>query len=263
MPIPTILLADYQFDSTSLDEINRLGFRIASSSQVKSPFGPTVTLLELQPPPAPLKTINLKRQTFCRYMDRYFLPRPPDPAIVTALCNHIALQYNREIDSERNISNIVSLLRRAVEQIPHQTGYPLRILDFGCGTGLSVQALSRLSAGQSNHIELIGTDASPAMLEQAHRNGLRVITMDAWWNTSPRSFDAVIASFLFHFGITDDEARALATQVRPPGIIVGNYHKGKPLQIARLSEQFASASLSATVWYDEPDNPVVLFSLNR
>jgi SAM-dependent methyltransferase len=257
-----VFFVDYEFsDASQLDLLN-LGFTDLSVSILASPLGRNVKFLKCTPPHSEQKTIELAGRSFVRYMDQFFLAQPPDPIIHTALCDHIAGSYQSIIDMERNISNISNLLEIIVNEPVISDLKKICVLDFGCGTGLSAVALSRLQSVRKDRIELIGTDASPAMLERADSNGLRVMTFEEWAKIAPRSFDVVMASFVFHFGLTDDEVSRLSYQLRQHGMIVGNYHKGPQIAVQALSDRFAQNGLFSQVQNADTNNPILIFRRN-
>ena len=58
-----------------------------------------------------------------------------------------------------------------VEWLPRSalipTASPVRILDLGCGSGASTRAVLRAAEAAGLRSQIVGVDASPAMLEQA------------------------------------------------------------------------------------------------
>lgn len=92
----------------------------------------------------------------------------------------------------------------------------LRILDIGCGTGLSGAALKH-RAGR-----LVGVDLTPEMLELARKRGiydsLELAEITEWLGREGERFDLVTAcDCLIYFGDLAEVARAVAGRLQPGG----------------------------------------------
>jgi len=107
------------------------------------------------------KSFSVGDQEFRRLLDRFYLPAVPDSALSVALFDLCADEYERLVDVKRNVSNIHNLLRVALLAWQGSAD-PVRILDFGCGTGLSLVALHSFEYTSVRRIELTGMDRSPA-----------------------------------------------------------------------------------------------------
>lgn len=175
-----------------------------------------------------------------RILDRFYLPKLADPCVSTALFDLSASTYDRIIHIERNKRNIVNLLHIVLSCKQNErchAGQPINILDFGCGTGLSQEVWAALPRAKRSIMKLTGVDASPAMLAAAKHRGLTVRSFHAWHRTPSRSFDAAIASFVLHCGITDAELAVIYRQLVPSGVLVANYHHGDNAAIRSLRKR--------------------------
>lgn len=108
------------------------------------------------------------------------------------------------------------------ETITETLGVPdgtLRVLDLGCGTGLSAETLRRYAA------TLIGVDLSPDMLKQATRrksyDALIEAELTDFCRNTAETFDLIIAAdTLCYFGRLDDVFTAMARVLNPAGWLI-------------------------------------------
>ena len=108
-------------------------------------------------------------------------------------------------------------LRDLVESVSGGAG-GLRILDIGCGTGLSGAALKHRAA------RLVGVDLTPEMLELARKRGiydsLELAEITEWLDrdSDASRFDLVTAcDCLIYFGDLEGVARSVARRLEPGG----------------------------------------------
>jgi predicted TPR repeat methyltransferase len=208
------------------------------------------------------KSFSVCDQEFRRLLDRFYLPAVPDPVLSVALFDLCAEAYERLVDVTRNVANIHNLLRVAL--VAWQGEFePVRVLDFGCGTGLSVAALQSFISGSARRIQLTGTDGSAHMLQIAARRGLPVLAKADWASLPAGTYDAVIASYVFHLGISQDDCDLIAKQLTPGGVLVANYHRGDASGVARTAALLSRAGLRAIPLPADdagtPANPILLF----
>ncbi len=159
-----------------------------------------------------------------RLLDRHFYVYRPDApdrrsACERALFDAIADWYDDEIDEETNRRTIGRLL--AAVTTHGSARRPLRILDFGCGTGLAA------TIADPDTFEVIGTDASGRMLARASARGLRTVPLADLPRLGAGWANGAIASFVLHLAVTDAELAAAAGALRPGGVLAANFHKDK------------------------------------
>ena len=226
MAVPAYLIIHrLQHDADSY--LLKAGFSSVATSVRVSPLGETVSVSEVvwdkggEPPTA----ISVNGVTLARLLDRFYLPIPPDPSASTLLLNVVARQYDELVDTCRNYANIERLLN-AVIAGNRSSGKALSILDFGCGTGLSVLVLASYMFRDEPPFEMdfVGTDTSATMLELARTASLKVLTYSEWQRQPTRCFDGIIASYVVHCGLTDEEWGILARQLADGAIFAANYH---------------------------------------
>jgi SAM-dependent methyltransferase len=189
------------------------------------------------------RRIDCDHITYVRLVDRFYLPTVPEPAVSGALFDLIAHVYDQLISSEVNLE-IARLLLEAVVPPPEIHGSAqLRILDFGCGTGLALCALRDLGNPLANQIELVGTDLSPRMLEFAARRGEEVLKLEEWRQMPVASVDGAISSFVLHYGVPQADSALIAGQLSPGARFAANYFKGDKWSIHNLVGQMCAFGL--------------------
>jgi len=111
---------------------------------------------------------------------------------------------------------------------PAPTDRPLRLLDLGCGSGVSTRALLREARRRALPVRVIGVDASPGMLAIARSkpwpDGVRFLTARAEQlagSGMTEPVDGVLAAYLFR-NVTDADATLAQVRelLRPGGALV-------------------------------------------
>jgi hypothetical protein len=126
--------------------------------------------------------------------------------------DRIADRYELEIDPRRNRDNVRTLIQLAGVRPG------ARVLDFGCGPGLSVR--------EADQIALVGCDVSPAMREQAAAHRLLTVGPEDLPKLES-SFDAMVASYVFHLAVPLIDLLAAMRSVRRGGRVAANFHKNR------------------------------------
>lgn len=154
----------------------------------------------------------------CRLMDRVFLVHGPEGigAAGIAFFEVAAEEYEALISLERNAACATHLLDSVLEVVGRDQ--TVRVLDFGCGTGISSLAM------QKTGVDVVAYDCCAAMRERARRSVLKVV--DALSDCESRSIDVVVACYVMHFGIRRSDAVDLSRVVAVGGVIAANFHKG-------------------------------------
>lgn len=139
------------------------------------------------------------------------------PAYVRTLFDQYAPRFDRELRETLRYCG-PDLLRGAVDAVFGPGHRFSRLLDLGCGTGLTGQALRATAE------ELVGVDLSPAMVTLArHKNiydRLVVADLNAFLAAETQAFDLVVAAdvFVYFDDLTPVLGRA-AQRLTPDGAI--------------------------------------------
>ncbi|MBR1003585.1 MULTISPECIES: class I SAM-dependent DNA methyltransferase [Bradyrhizobium] len=165
--------------------------------------------------------------SYTRLLDRFYVPDDAGPEVTSALFDAIAVHYDDLTDCGTNLA----VCRRLLDEVSGHSGSGNRILDFGCGTGVAVLAASEPDL---QHLRLVGTDASPAMLELARRRGEETLHFQTWWGTPAGSFDGAIAAFVLHYGVPDEHLSLIASQLRDGAIFAANLFKAPSALMDRI-----------------------------
>jgi hypothetical protein len=153
--------------------------------------------------------------TFERILDHIYVPMPRDAATTIAVLNLCAPVYESLINRERNIANYIRLLDCALATV-RMRAEPLHILDFGCGSGLIMEAVARRPV--LSPVLLEGIDAAPSMRELAQQHGLPTID-----KIEDRTIDIILASYVLQGGILKQDIELLLAALTDGGVLVANW----------------------------------------
>jgi len=170
---------------------------------------------------------DLHGQEYVRIFENFWLPsRVSDDTrkmLVRSLFSAIASNYDSIVTPEHNL-HCYEHLHSLAKELLHRT--PDRLLDFGCGTGL----ITHTKIGNEVSV-LKGFDFCPKMARLAREKGLDVIE-GSIQAIEKEAYDLVLASYVFHYGLTFDDWTTLLSCVAAHGAVLGNFHKGIGLDYA-------------------------------
>jgi hypothetical protein len=152
---------------------------------------------------------------FVRLMDRLYVPTPRDECTTIAVFDACALAYESLIHVERNLKNIRRLLD-LIDGRSHHIEGSLRVLDFGCGTGLSVQAVARHP--NPARYSLYGLEAAPHMRVLAGGRGLHLVG-----STCDQRYEGIFASYVLHGGLALPDTEWILRALTKTGVFVANW----------------------------------------
>lgn len=167
-----------------------------------------------------LTTIGASRTP--RYLDRFYLCfglGSGHQAVLDSLFELIGSEYDSLVDVARNRHNIRLLLRLIEREVGSLKGR--RVVDFGCGTGLS------LEIAQEHDIVLLGCDSCPTMRSVAASRGMAVFAPGEFRRMPAGSVDAIFASYVFHLTPDVGSLEIVWDRVHPGGVVAVNLHKNQ------------------------------------
>jgi ubiquinone/menaquinone biosynthesis C-methylase UbiE len=168
----------------------------------------------------------IENSIYYRFMKFIYLPQPPEylkPEQVIEVCD-LRLDYlDKLIDYELNKRIVSTIIEKATHSFNNNADSPVKVLDFGCGSGLS----SQLILEHMPNLGVVGVDISKKAILQSHQQGL-ITFLSHYREPLPfkdESFDAITAVFVMHFNIEVSTLAELRRVLRPSGNFVFNLLK--------------------------------------
>lgn len=157
--------------------------------------------------------------TMIHYMDCFWLVLPTDYFQQAVLWRDFyqcfGAYYEDLIDDNCNIECIRMLVSHINIQIgPNQSK---KILDFGCGSGLSTKVTAQGS--------IVGYEPVEEMRKQARQRGLEMLTREEIKNMPDPVFDAVFSSYVFHMAVLDEDIEMVLGRMKKGSVWVANFYK--------------------------------------
>lgn len=153
------------------------------------------------------------------YLDVFWLIMPINFQWRKKLWNNlyklISPCYERYTNHSQNLS-CVKYFRKVIEA-KKLFSPNMRILDFGCGYGISSEVFSMNS--------IIGYDNNECMCEIARERGMVVIDSSEFNTLKPDSFDGCIASYVFHMDIDYKSLIQISNVIKTEGFVIANFYK--------------------------------------
>src|SRR6266568_3652697 len=171
------------------------------------------------------RVAKIGESIYYRFMKFIYSPQLPEkltPEQVIEVCN-LRLDYMRELVDSKLNSRIVSTMAEEALSVSANVSSQLKVLDFGCGSGLSSQLLLE-------HIlnsEIVGVDISEKAVFHSQKQGLTALHTfpGAQLPFKSATFDLIFAVFVMHFGIDLPTLVELQRVLRPLGQFVFNFRE--------------------------------------
>jgi len=158
-----------------------------------------------------------------KYLDRFLIVQP---SCMTKICefwhdffDFFFSEYEDIIDIENNKQNISFLFDTICANATiHKNS---EILDFACGTGLSVYVVK--------NVKLTGVDISDKMLNVASSRGLQTICFNIL-KERYNYYDGIFSSYAFHLCTDNETLSAVWNALKTDAPLVVNFYKGLGVQ---------------------------------
>jgi len=240
-------------------EFRPVGF-LAATALYEGPNLSRVSFIRL---PQPSSSELLPREfwandeRFVRRFETYYTAEYSGAPDVEALFDYLAIQYEQTIDKALN-AQIIRLMFLALADYANTRHLPIvRILDFGCGTGLSWEILQSECHHFQCNVELLGCDFAESMVHVCRAKGFQASKSS--YSRTPylsRYFDAILCSFVVHYFMDVRPVTEIARVLRTPGIILYNAPRSNYVDLnyysqtipAILSASGRSVGCQSTVW---------------
>jgi hypothetical protein len=167
-----------------------------------------------------------------RYLDRFYLCGSlvnlrHNQGLVDRFFEVIAAEYEQLIDVSRNLDNIRNLLN-FIRQLQGEIRGEI-LLDYGCGTGLSIAIGRELGVG------ITGMDRCASMRRRASARGMTTWSPGDLARAARESLTSAFASYVLHLATNPQGLRLLWARLRPGAVFVANFHKGVGIDAAHAS----------------------------
>lgn len=138
------------------------------------------------------------------------------------------------------------LTRRAMELSGLEKG---RVLDIGCGTGLSTEVLAE-------RFDVVGIDPNEAMVAKARAKSLdcRVGSFEKI-PFPDASFDAVVSISALQWADYARAAKEVARVLKKSGKLVIQFYPGSEVAALGAAQAFSKWGFTGRIAIDEPKNP--------
>ena len=163
--------------------------------------------------------MQIGKEYCIEYLDSFLIVLPKDYASQSVIWEDFYTYYGDLYEGMVDVKNNIKCIKTLysyIQQNVSMTGIT-NVLDYGCGSGLSIN----INAG----CNLIGYEPNEKMRRQAVEKGMKVLDSQQLYSLSNDYIDAIFSSYVFHMGIKDSDIEMLSRIIRRDGIIVANYYK--------------------------------------
>lgn len=173
--------------------------------------------------------IPINGNMYYRFMNFFYLPQPPESLTtekVVEICD-LRLDHSELINYEHNGRVVEGIANYLLSIFPHLNSSETKkkALDFGCGSGLSLQLLNKHFLG----LDIVGVDISKKAIQCSQEQGLKTLLIepDERLPFEAHSFDLIFAIFVMHFKIDLAMLSELKRILHPEGKYVFNLYQRK------------------------------------
>lgn len=168
-----------------------------------------------------ISDLKINFLNFVRVFENFYVLSNEGISNKAIVYDAISKHYHDIIDIEKNIDANKTLCNILIKNISVR-----KIIDFGCGTGLSHTYCNQ------NKVDILGVDKSLRMLAEAEKNGLRNTCHISQLSNKKyiNQFYGAIASYVFHILQDYNDLEILCSTLKPNSTIVANFFKNKNIE---------------------------------
>ena len=199
--------------------------------------------------------IVIEEKTYFRFMDFFYLNKPVHRLSLTEIVQvcELRLQYLDKVLDKRLNSHIVrSMTNYVYSYFNHHATSHIAALDFGCGSGLSLN----LILNNLPNIELIGLDISHKAVQLASQTGVLVKHHKAGSRLPYKDsqLDLVFAVFVMHFQVGHSTISEIYRILNDRGIFIFNVYNIEPPNLRLFLAKSGFKAPKSIPPYDIPCN---------
>lgn len=163
--------------------------------------------------------LQVGKERCIEYLDLFLIVLPEDYASQSVIWEDFYMYFGDFYESMVDTNNNIKLIKKLYSHIQQNIDVTnmATILDYGCGSGLSINVKANCN--------LIGYEPNEKMRRQAVKKGMMVLDDAQLYSLSSNYIDAVFSSYVFHMGIRDRDIEILSRIIRHDGIIIANFYK--------------------------------------
>lgn len=168
--------------------------------------------------PNKIKT-QIGRKHYIEYLDYFLIVLPDNYALQSIIWEDFYTYYGDFYENMVDINNNLKCIRNLYSYIKQTVNVTnvTNILDYGCGSGLSININATCN--------LIGYEPNEKMRKQAVAKGMKILDSQQLCSLPNDYIDAIFSSYVFHMGIKYSDIEILHRIIRRDGIIVANFYK--------------------------------------
>lgn len=161
----------------------------------------------------------IENQRCIQYLNNFLIVLPVKYELQSVLWNDFYSYYGDLYEDMIDVKNNVECIKELYSYIGRNVKIDCmtNILDYGCGSGLSVYI--------DTECQLIGYEPNEKMRRQAAKRGMDVIDYKQLCSMKCNCIDAIFSCYVFHMGINSKDIRLMKKIIRQEGLIIANFYK--------------------------------------